>query len=480
MQLTYRDLVRATSAEHRSGPRDVTLTGVSTDSRTIGRGELFLALDGATFEGARFVPDALARGAAAVLACARAGLPPSGGVSIASVSDTRAALGALGAWHRGRLSAEVIGITGSCGKTTTKNMLVTLLARHRRTVGSPASFNNDIGVPLSLFRASESQAASPTEILVLEIGTNAPGEVEALCRIARPTIGVLTGIAASHLAGLGSIEGVAKEKGALVEAVSAEGTVVLPATTRFLPQLRARAAAPVTTFAVEAAADLVATELAFDGEGTSFRLNGSARLHLPLLGEHMVHNLLAALGAGVALGLDLEALTADLAQLQDGPGRLQRREVAGVLFLDDTYNANPESVGASVRVLSGMTQYARRVLVLGEMHELGEHSSTLHRETGHAVAAGAVDRLITIGPRARALAEGALEAGMDAACVTVCDELSAAQQQLSDLLVTGDVVLVKGSRAAGLDVLVARLEDARRRGVQTTTSSGETVGLPPD
>lgn len=456
--LCFEDVVAATGARLVQGDPARALAGVSTDTRSLESGELFLALSGPNHDGNRYAADAVARGAAGLLLREDPSSSESaeGDVVVALVPDPRRALADLARWHRARLSADVVGITGSCGKTTTKNMLAALLRPHRRTAASPASFNNDIGVPHSMLLADPD-----TEALVLEIGTNAPGEIAALCEIARPTCGVLTGVGASHLAGLGSLEGVAEEKGALIEAVPADGFVVLNAGCRFTPAIRERARARVLTFGLDGAGDLTATDLTFHPWGTSFVLNGEHEVRLPLLGQHMVQNLLAALATCCGLGLPLEATLPAVPGLVDGRGRLQRREVDGLLVLDDSYNANPESVRAGLRVLAALSGRSRRALVLGDMHELGEQSAELHRAVGEDVAAAGIDLLVTVGPRARAAAEGARAGGMDAASVHAAEDLGAAQEALAGRVSAGDVLLIKGSRAAGLEALVDRLEEAR-------------------
>jgi UDP-N-acetylmuramoyl-tripeptide--D-alanyl-D-alanine ligase len=394
--LCFEDVVVATGARLLRGDPGRRVCGVSTDTRSIKRDQIFFALAGPNHDGNRYAEAAVACGAAGLLLREDASAP-EGDVAVALVPDPRRALADLARWYRGRLHAEVIGITGSCGKTTTKDMLAELLRGHRRTVASPASFNNDIGVPHSLLLASDD-----TEALVLEIGTNAPGEIASLCAIARPTAGVLTGIGASHLAGLGSIEGVAEEKAALIDAVPADGFVVLNAGCRFTPRIAERASARVITFGLDGAGDLTATDLSFHPWGTAFLLNGRTEVRLPLLGQHMVQNLLAALAACQGHGLALEDVLPAVPRLVDGAGRLQRREVGGLLVLDDTYNANPESVRASVRVLAALRGHAQRVFVLGDMQELGERSAELHTAVGEDVAAAGIDRLVTVGAWTRA------------------------------------------------------------------------------
>lgn len=463
MTLCMGDVLEATGAKLLAGDPERGVSGVSTDTRSLEPGDLFLALSGPNFDGNRYAGEAAKRGAAGLLLRADEGAQSFDveGAPVAVVSDPRQALADLASWHRSRLSAEVIGITGSCGKTTTKNMLAELLREQRRTVKSPASFNNEIGVPRSILLADER-----TEALVLEIGTNAPGEIAALCDVARPTSGILTGIGASHLEGLGSIEGVAVEKGALLESLPADGFCVLGSDGRFFDELRARTEARVITFSLDGDADFTAKDLSFHPWGTGFTLcspEGEFSVELPMLGQHMVQNLLASLAACHGMGLELPSVLGAVPRLVETRGRLERKRLSWaegeVLVLDDAYNANPESVRAGTRVLAALSGHARRVLVLGDMHELGERSIELHHEVGAEAAALGLDLFMTIGARARAAAVGAIEAGMDPERVWSAPRLDEAAPRLSDYLGAGDVMLIKGSRAASLEGLVERLKE---------------------
>jgi UDP-N-acetylmuramoyl-tripeptide--D-alanyl-D-alanine ligase len=454
-------VAEATGAELLRGDAGLPLAGVSTDSRSLRRGELFVALSGPNFDGNRFAGAAAAAGAAAVLLASDAPLPElSAGVALLRHRSPRGALGALGAWYRSVLSARVIGVTGSCGKTTTKNVLQALLARHAPVVASPSSFNNDIGVPLTLCLAD-----STTRLAVVEMGTNHPGEIAALCRIARPEVGIITNVGPSHLAGLASLAGVAREKGALAEALPEDGVCVLGAGSRQRAELAGRTRARVLTFSVEGGGsergDLDARRLHFHPGGTTFELQGRA-VTSPLLGTHNVENLLAALCAGIGLGFALEELLPAVATLRAAHARLERRELAGVTLLDDCYNANPQSLRAALGVLAGLEGHRRRVLVMGDMLELGERSAELHREigaeVGRAAARGRVDALVLVGSHVAAAAAGACESGLDPAALAHYATTAEAARDVGALVRAGDAVLVKGSRGMGLERVVASLE----------------------
>lgn len=457
IRLQIQNIIDSTGAELLRGDANSTAVGVSTDTRSLDRGAFFVALSGPNFDGNRFALDAeragagglMLRGTGDELRDALAAIP--GEVPVLAHVEPRRALSDLASWHRSRLSAPVVGITGSCGKTTTKNILAELLGSARRIVASPNSFNNDIGVPHTLFLADDS-----TEALVVEMGTNHPGEIAALCRTARPTAGVITNIGASHLEGLLSVEGVAREKGELAACLPRDGFCVLNADCPWTPTIRAMTTAPVITFSVEGDGDLDARDPWFHAGGTTFRLD-DREITFPLLGRHNVQNLLAALATCRGLGVELDDVLPALENLSDGHRRMERHDVGGVALYDDTYNANPDSARASVRVLAGLHGFRRRVLVLGDMLELGEFAAEMHHQVGVHAAKNGIDQLVLVGELCRATAAGALEGGLPADRIHHTADVTAATDVVRELVTEGDVVLVKGSRAVGLDRLVGAM-----------------------
>lgn len=472
MELTFGELVAATGAKTLSGDAELRLCGVGTDSRRASAGELFAALSGPRFEGHRYAADAVERGARAVLlpeSAADAARDLAQRVAVALVPDVLDGLWDLARWHRSRLTATVVGITGSSGKTTTKGITARLLAERLRVAASPLSYNNQVGVPLTLFLAGEA-----TEALVVELGTSGPGEIERLSQLAAPHVGVLTNIGPAHLEGLGSMEGVAREKTSLGAALRSDGVLVHDANCRFAPYVRARTGARLVDFAVDGDAAFQARDLYFHDGGTSFRLivapewagSGPRELDVasPLLGTHNVQNLLAALAACRAVGLELEEVLPAVRDLEGGRQRMERHEFDGLTVFDDAYNANPASAAAAVRVLGGLHGFRRRVLVLGEMLELGTSSDELHREVGRLVARSAVDLFVAVGPRAQPAAEGAREAGLGADQVRTLASAELALTEVPGWVEKGDVVLVKASRALALERLVDRLAQRFGRG----------------
>lgn len=458
---TFRiqDAIDATGATLVRGNAGRFVHGVNTDTRVLASGELFFALSGPNFDGNRFAREAIERGASGVVLEAADGLIPTfvkdlpRDTPVLVHRSPRLALAELATWYRARLGARVIGITGSCGKTTTKNVLVELLSSRWRTIGSPNSFNNDIGVPHTLFLAD-----ADTEALVVEIGTNHAGEIATLARIARPDAGIITTIGASHLEGLGSIEGVAREKSALAAAIPEHGFCVLNADSTWTRWIRSETRAEVISFSIDGEGDLNATDVWFHSGGTTFRLDGR-EITSPLLGLHNVQNLLAALAACRGLGLTLDDVLPSVSRLRAGRGRLDRIQCGRFTLIDDSYNANPESARASVRVLTGLHGHRRRVLVLGDMLELGNHAGELHYEIGMEAAKSGLDMLVLVGSLTRAAAAGALEGGLPAERVIHVEDTDEAIRLVPPLVESGDVVLVKGSRRTGLDRLVKHLVD---------------------
>jgi len=455
------DLADAMGAQVDGPVADVTIERVSTDTRTLGAGDLFVALSGPNFDGARFVTAAVEAGAAAVVVAPGSGARSAElGVPVLEVTCTRRALGDLGRWVRELRDLEVVGITGSCGKTSTKEMLHVLLrAAGLRSSASPASFNNDVGVPHTLLACPED-----AQVLVAELGTNGRGEIAHLARLARPTGAIVTNVGASHLEGLGDEDGVATEKGALPAALPEGGFCVLNADCSRTASMAAMSRARVHWFSLkDPNADLLATDLEFGADGTTFTLSGTMvgepgderRVTLPLLGQHQVLNVLAALTAGRALGAGIDALLSGLPLLAPVDGRGVRIEARGRVLLDESYNANPTSTKAALEALATMPEAERRVAVLGRMHELGPRAGVLHREVGAAAAKAGLGLLVTVD--ADEIAEGAVRAGFEGK-LRRFSTLEEARAGLEAQLEDGDVVLLKGSRAAGLDELVRHLQ----------------------
>ncbi|MFO1050981.1 MAG: UDP-N-acetylmuramoyl-tripeptide--D-alanyl-D-alanine ligase [Planctomycetota bacterium] len=458
--LTPAAIAQATSG--RVARTGKAATRVVTNTDDIRGGELFVALKGARFDAHDFVPHALQRGAAGVVVqrvpesirMAAGGRAASDGF-VVRVEDTARALLDLAREHRRRHRARVIGITGSCGKTSTKDMLGFALGRAIETVASPKSFNNQVGVPLSLLDIEPSTRAA-----VIEIGTNAPGEIGLLARVAEPDVAVLTCVREAHLAGLRDLDGVAREKSAIFDGMRADGLAIVNGDDRACSGIASRLRVRTQTVRLERPSDWFATDVGFCGLGTSFRLNGERPVSLPRIGTHNVYNALFCIAAAHELGVDIDGVIDALAVLPHSARRLEPREVAGIRIIDDSYNMNPASARAALNAVQCVERGARRIVVFGEMRELGDRTDEFHVTLGHDVAAAQIDVLVTVGAVAARIGDGAREAGMAADRIHAVDDVHEAIGLLRGLVhgpqdgLPGDVVLCKASRAAALDMVV--------------------------
>ncbi|OGL01655.1 MAG: hypothetical protein A3E31_02735 [Candidatus Rokubacteria bacterium RIFCSPHIGHO2_12_FULL_73_22] len=455
---TVQDIVRATHGALVTGDLAVPVMGVSIDSRTLGVGEAFFAIHGHRLDGHAFLGEAAGRGASCLIVHTLHDEVPAN-VPLVLVEDTTKALGLLGAWHRARFAIPVVAVTGSNGKTTTKELIAGVLSARWHVLRPASSLNNQWGLPLTLLRLGPEHQA-----LVVEIGTNRPGEIAYLAELARPTVGVVTNVAAVHTEFLGSVDGVREEKAALVRAVGPEGWVALNADDPRVAQMAGETRARVITYGRAPGARVrAAGDASEDAHGLTFTLEtDGAReaVTLALAGHHNVTNALAAAAVGVAFGWPLDEIARGLASARPVGGRCVWRAAGAVRVLDDTYNANPVSLRAALdTVVAGMAPENRLVVVLGDMLELGAISEEAHREAGRAVVAAGATEFLGVGRQMLAAVEAARAAGLaDAQHVLTFEDTVA---HLLKRLAPGDTVLVKGSRGMRMervvDALVARL-----------------------
>jgi UDP-N-acetylmuramoyl-tripeptide--D-alanyl-D-alanine ligase len=447
--LTLDQIANLAGASLASGDAGVVITKLSTDSRTIKPGELFVALHGENFEGHDFVEAAAKAGATGALVDLNwMGNVPNGFVLIRA-PDTLQAYQAVAANYRRSLALKVLAITGSNGKTSTKDFAASVLARKFRVTKTEGNFNNHVGLPRTIL-----EATSEDEVGVWEIGMNHPGEIAALSKIAAPDAAIITNIGVAHIEFMGSREAIAAEKGALAEAIAPHGTVVLNTDDPFSEAIAARTRAKVI-FAGTTGGTVRAIEIRQSAEGSEFTIVEGAhrcRAQLPVAGSHMVQNALLAVAAGRAFGLSIEECAAGLAAAPLTKARLQIKEIGGVQFLDDSYNATPDSMKAALRTLVELNTDGKRIAVLGEMRELGTESEHGHREVGETAATLGVNQLITIGDVAELIAEGARSAGLDK--VSSTRSTTEAATLLGEIAEPGDLVLIKGSRAARTEEVI--------------------------
>jgi UDP-N-acetylmuramoyl-tripeptide--D-alanyl-D-alanine ligase len=445
MKLDLQQIARMTGGRLSPATARGTVTGVSTDSRTIHPGDLFVPLRGPNFDGHEFLMQAVRRGAAACLSeDVLAGYP----VPVIGVHNTLTALGDLAASYRRAFPGPVVAVTGSSGKTTTKDMLHAILALHGPGLATEGNFNNLVGLPLTLFKMMPSHRWA-----VLEMGMSARGEIARLAEIAAPGVGIVTNIGPAHLEGLQTLEGVARAKGELFAALPSGGTAVINADDDRVRELPVANGVQRLWFGLNPAATVRAETIRSDGEGVNFELilpNGRYPVKLAVPGRHNVANALAAAAAALVLEIPAELIVRGLQTFRARAGRMETVRLAdGSLLLDDSYNANPLAVKAALEALAE-SGTGRKIAVLGDMLELGEAAADLHREVG-AAAASRADYLIVLGAQAEATAAGARTAGMAADRVRVVADHEAAIAMVRTWLRPGDSILVKGSRGMRMD-----------------------------
>jgi UDP-N-acetylmuramoyl-tripeptide--D-alanyl-D-alanine ligase len=429
---------------------DFRVAGVTTDSRAVRTGVLFVALAGERFDAHDFAADAAAAGAAAILVSRPVPAP----VPRLLVADTLVALQALARYHRERFDIPVVGLTGSNGKTTTREMIAAVLSPLGPVHKSSGNLNNHIGVPLTLLGLEPRHRAA-----VIEMGMNHEGEIRLLAGIARPTTAVITNAGRAHLEGLGSREAVVRAKSEIAERLGAADTLVHFGDDPLLADTNRARPCRKLTFGLGPSAGISATNIAELGlAGSEFDVDGFGRVRLVIPGRHNILNALAALAVAKVLNVPPAEAVAALGRVAPFAGRMEVKRFGRVTVIDDSYNANPDSMRAALDLLRETAAPGRRVAVLGEMLELGRATAALHREIG--AAAAFVDRLFLIGPNAENAAAAAREAGADGRRVTVAPDIDALLAAVTGFVADGDLVLVKGSRGMALERVVRALEAA--------------------
>jgi UDP-N-acetylmuramoyl-tripeptide--D-alanyl-D-alanine ligase len=443
----------ACGAELRAGAEETTVKNVCTDSRLVKGGDLFVAIQGEKFDGHDFLADVAAKGAMAVMVekskveGLKSKVPP--GCAVLAVDGVRAALGRLAAAYRRDFSPVVTAVGGSNGKTTTKELIASVLRQKLPTLWSEASFNNDIGVPATLLRLEKSHRAA-----VLEAGTNHPGELAPLVQMIQPKLGVITSIGREHLEFFGNVAGVAQEEGSLAELLPANGVLFLNGDSEWAETIAARTSAKVVRVGFGPKNDWRAGKVRLDKSGATFqvtapKLEFGGEYRSNLLGRHQVVNALLAIGSGEEHGLGRAEIQRGLAECQPPKMRLQYWEAGGVRVLDDCYNANADSMRAALAALCDLPLQGRRVAVLGDMAELGAESDPAHSEIGRYAAELKLGQLFAVGKNAAVMARAARDAGLTR--VIEFADVEAAVRAVKNFLKPGDVVLLKASRSSHLE-----------------------------
>lgn len=452
-KLSIENLARIIRANHRTSGTSYDVTDISTDSRTAKPGDCFFAISGDNFDGHNFIADVFAKGAACAVVSQDIPSDKFPGKTILKVSDTIKALGDLACWYRKDCKFKVVAITGSAGKTTTRQIVYHVLSRHFKTYQSPKSFNNFIGLPLTLLGAEPNQ-----QIIIVELGTNHPGEIEYLTRIASPDIALITNVYPAHLAGFGSVEKIAEEKLAISKGLAPAGTLIINADCPPLYDSARRAGLIFKTFSCKGYADYLARDVSTGPLTSVFTINGIS-VEIPLPGRGNVENALAAWAICSSLGISARDFADAVKSISPVSMRTEMLQLGSITVISDCYNANPASMKNALDILANLagSQKRRAVFICGDMAELGDSEQFLHRQLGEQIANARVNLLITLGNLAALAADVAKTKRPDTQnrCFTDQTDLC---NNLRNLIKDSDIILVKGSRINKLELVVDKLK----------------------
>jgi len=451
---TVKDVLIAAKGRLLSGNDKDILRGVSTDTRRIKGGELFVAIKGQRFDGHNFILDAVSRGAGGILVQEGCIVNPNfkmREISLISVADSIKALGDIANFHRSKFTIPLIGITGSNGKTTTKEMLSAILAKKMGTLKNFGTENNNIGVPLTLMRLNPGH-----KIAVLEMGTNHLGEIRRLSEIAKPSMAVITNIGPSHLEYLKDEDTVFKAKSEILEYLGDNAKVIINGDDDLLKKAKIRQ--KIVKFGLNKSFDFYADDINLEPDGINFKLNGKHDINLAFVGRHNIYNALAAIAASWDFGISIDDIREALSEFRGPNMRMEVKRLGNIKIINDTYNSNPSSMKQAIEALRDMTAKGRKILVAGDMLELGTLSGRFHHLVGRQAAESGIDFIIAVGKLAEHVARGAQEAGMSQKKTKTCNLTKEACQAVLNLIKKGDTVLVKGSRAMKMEQIIEELE----------------------
>ena len=463
MAWTLEEILTATGGKVEGRPKTSRFDEIVTDSSKVKTGSVFVALKGERFDGHRFVKDAINRGAGCLVVHQSLHAADLRSVAAVKVPDTLRALGDLAHFRREQYGPKVLAITGSNGKTTTKEMLAAILQRalldgqplQGRVLKTEGNFNNLVGLPLTLLRLRKRH-----RVVVVEMGTNRPGEIQRLAEIAAPDLAIITSVAPAHLEGLNNLAGVAKEKGALFSSMRARGTIVVNLDDPWVRRLGERFSGQKVTYG-QGGQIRAASGSLLDSGGMRFTLRAGhqrAQVRLNFVGQHNIANALGAAAMAYSLGISLPAIRRGLESVKPYSMRMQLEKWRGIGIINDAYNANPASMVAAIETLAQINSRGERIAVLGDMFELGKQSQREHLRLGSHLARARLDRAYLLGKRAPDVRKGALRGGMKSDRIIVGESHSDIGQRLRAHLKKGDWLLIKGSRGMKMETVLSELK----------------------
>jgi len=439
------EILLSTKGELICGDRNKWITKISTDSRKLTPGDLFIAIKGDRFDGHNFIDEVIKKGAKAIIVSRD--IKPDLPVTTLKVNDTLIALGKIAVYYRQKFKIPLVAITGSNGKTTTKEMLAHLLSQKFTTLKSQGSFNNAIGLPLTLLELNNTIQSA-----VVEVGMNQVGEIKYLAQLAKPTIAIITNIGDSHIGYLKTKENIAKEKTQLLSALPKNGIAILNRDDEYLTKIKFNGR--VITYSLGNQADFIAQHLQQDINRIEFTINNTYKIKIPILGLHNVYNALAAVAAAYELGLNFDQIKEAFLDFKTPSGRMELSSSNGIKIINDTYNANPTSLKASLETVKQMLTNGRKILVMGDMLELGDLSASFHRTIAKEIIDKGINILLTIGEGATLTAEEAAKQGI---AVYKCSSNEEIISKLKSMVKEEDIILIKGSRRMKLEEVVEGL-----------------------
>lgn len=449
--LTVGEIQRITKGKVVGGKSLAAVKGVSINSRTIKKGHLFIAVKGARFDGHDFIRSAIRKGAGAVVVSKR--IVCSLDIAVIVVKDTTKALGQIAAWHRRQFNIPIVAITGSTGKTTTKEMVAAVLGKRFKVLKNDKTENNQFGVPLTLLKLKPSHT-----IAVLELGTNQPGDICTLAKIVRPTVAIFTNIGESHLERLKTQEGIFTEKAQLIKHVDPHGIIIFNGDDRYLKQIaKKRGSKKIIRFGVDQRVDCRAHYVALERNARIHFMVKRVLFTINSPAAHNLYNALAAISCGLAFKIRYNDIVAALARLRLCDGRQEIAQTGRLWLIDDTYNANPISFTSAVNTLNTLNIKGKRIVVCADMLELGARSKALHESVGKMMAQSAVDAVLTTGRYARHITRG-FNCTKGGKVAVHCADLKEVHRRLKAMCHPGDAVLVKGSRGMHMERTVKFLK----------------------